>query len=144
MTIIAKVEMKGSLLDQVKIELYKQLYPKALKGALFEMGLKILNDAKARAPFDTGELRRSGQVEPPKDTYRGPEVLLAFLAKHALPQHERTDWRHEKGEAKYLENTLKDYSGKYIEELADLTELNVKTGDVAVPSSPKGKGSEGG
>lgn len=51
-----------------------------------------------------GALRSTGRVEGPSEGKR-PQVTLSFggpAAKYALAQHERLDYKHNLGEARYL------------------------------------------
>jgi hypothetical protein len=59
-----------------------------------------LPDARARAPKDSGKLRRSGRVVQDDDG-----AIVRFTAPHAWLQHENLDYEHpDGGEPKFLEN----------------------------------------
>lgn len=61
---------------------------------------EALDDAKQRAPKDTGKLRRSGRV-----ISNDEGAVARFTAPHAYLQHENLDYKHEDGgEPKFLEN----------------------------------------
>jgi len=66
---------------------------------------KVRSNAVRRAPKDTGELRRSAVVNRVNADGGGS---VAFLAPHALPVHEMTWRQYRIGEAKFLENALKE------------------------------------
>ena len=101
-----------------------------VEGALMEEAEEIMTDSKKNfVPVDTGALRSSGFVRPPRKTVRGPRVTIGFggpagsrngTGRHdgevdvegddvdgdigyAAVQHERLDYDHTVGEAKYLE-----------------------------------------
>lgn len=93
----------------------------------------IMTDAKKRAPLEYGDLRGSGYVTVPEagtgERQRDSRgrfisgapaagevaVEMGFggpAADYAVPQHERTDYAHTDGEAKYLEKALDAKSGE--------------------------------
>src|SRR5687767_4073921 len=78
----------------------------ALWGDLDDLMSIIKSD---HVPIDTGELRDSGYVNPPVETGAGYEIEVGFTAEHALEQHERLDYHHRHGQAKYLEQPLMEY-----------------------------------
>lgn len=73
--------------------------PGAVHLGLLVEGAAIAADAVQRCPVDTGELRASVFVRP---TAAGG-VTVGFSSPHAVYVHERTDLRHDEGEAKFLE-----------------------------------------
>lgn len=88
----------------------------AARAALYEAGNAVMTNAKQRAPMDLGTLRASGYVAMPT-TGSHPKVELGFggAAKaYALAQHEHTEYRHEVGEAKFLEHAFHDVDVKGI------------------------------
>lgn len=74
----------------------------AVDAGLYAGGNIIMSDSIPRVPVDTGNLRASGYVTLPKD--HTVEIGYGGSAKsYAVPVHEKTEVRHEVGEAKYLE-----------------------------------------
>lgn len=71
------------------------------------VGEEILTDVKASrpghgVPVDEGTLRSTGRVDGPG---RDERVVVSFggaAAPYALEQHERLDFQHDVGEARYL------------------------------------------
>lgn len=82
---------------------------------LWMEGQEIATAAAQKAPIDMGALRSSKYVEPPVPPKgRDPEVTVGFggpSAPYALIQHERTDFHHDEGEAKYLEKAFNERTG---------------------------------
>jgi len=81
--------------------------------ALFEGSEKVMGEIKSIpiVPVDTGVLRNTGLVEPPEPTLDGVSVTLGFggpAAIYAAVQHERLDYHHPVGQAKYLEQPVRD------------------------------------
>ena len=90
-----------------KIERFAREAEQETPQATREIGEEIMTDVKASSsskgvPVDTGTLRASGTVEGPDNLNF---VVLGFggpAAPYALVQHERTDYSHTVGEARYL------------------------------------------
>lgn len=80
--------------------------PNKLGGALYREAEHIMTRSKAEfVPVDTGVLRASGHVEQPQQTPGGVSVTLGYggaASAYALVQHERMDYQHTVGQAKYL------------------------------------------
>ncbi len=99
----------------------------AVEQGLFEIGSTIEGDAKELVPVDTGNLRDSGftitsslenlgpTAEPSGEARASVDdggtvnAVVGFggpSAEYALVQHERTDYHHRVGQAKYLETAV--------------------------------------
>lgn len=74
---------------------------KAAREALRDTAKDVLRLAKQKAPADTKALRASGRVLVDDVTVR-----VVFRSPHAWLQHERLDYKHDDGEAKYLEHAV--------------------------------------
>jgi len=78
---------------------------------LYLFGERIMARSKEYyVPVKTGTLRRSGQVGRPDRMGDSVSVKLSYggaASAYALVQHERTDYHHPHGQAKYLEAPLK-------------------------------------
>ena len=82
---------------------------KAAEIALYQGGSIVMTEAKKRAPVDFGTLKGSGYVTLPRRQGGETIVEVGFggAAKaYAKRQHEELSYRHEVGEAKYLENAI--------------------------------------
>lgn len=87
----------------------------ALKAALFEEQSAVIADAQANTPVDTGVLRASATVLPPKQTGQRIEVTAGFggaAASYAVIVHEKMGVNHPVGGAKFLENAFLARAGK--------------------------------
>ena len=79
---------------------------KAAAAAMYEIQSRVIAEAQLRAPVDLGPLRASGVTLPPVRVGPTTTVIAGFggaAAEYAIPQHERLDYSHTVGEAKYLE-----------------------------------------
>jgi len=117
----ARVRLKGAKQLRAALKEARATIGQATARALYAAGNAVMTDAKQRAPIDTGVLRASGYVTLPDP--QSPRVEVGFggaAAQYALIQHERTEFRHEVGEAKFLENAINsvDVRGIVEEELA--------------------------
>ena len=79
------------------------LVERDVEAVLFQQGESIMAAAKRDTPVETGRLRSSGHVKPPK-TGRGlVEIVMAFGTDYAVFVHEIREARHNVGKAKFLE-----------------------------------------
>lgn len=95
-----------------KIKQYSAAQVTVSNIGLWEIGIEVMTDVVASAPghgvpVDEGILRSTGRVSDINLATKSgiPEVELSFggaSAPYALAQHERTDYRHTVGEARYL------------------------------------------
>lgn len=94
----------------------------AVKQALHEEAQIAFRNSQRIVPVDTGTLRRSGQIIPPRENRQGNiEVVMGYggAAKgYALEQHENLTYRHREGkQAKYLETPVMARQTKLAENL---------------------------
>lgn len=83
---------------------------KALAAELFREGQETMTESKPLVPVDLGTLRNSGTVFEPEFDQGRVSVSLGYggaASDYALVQHERTDYTHTVGQAKYLEAPAK-------------------------------------
>lgn len=105
---------------------------KALALEMEEMAREVLVEAQRLAPKDTLELVESGYVEQTSDgphyryseggrerLGRSPGWVVGFRAPHAAIQHERLDYYHDDGQAKYLETAMDNVAARAVERLAE-------------------------
>lgn len=68
------------------------------------------------APIDTGILRATGQVT--QATPNHLEAHVSYDTPYAVKQHEELDYRHDEGQAKYLEAPLEAHRGEISQAIA--------------------------
>ena len=124
-----------------------QREPAIVGEMLGKVALAVEAEAKKKAPVDTGALRASGGAEwdggeaPPPASHTGTsgetgeaktteipefpvdagegEAYAYFTARYAAAQHEHTEYAHDEGQAKFLEDALKEAaSGGMVERVA--------------------------
>lgn len=127
---VANIELTG---DDDLIQRLRMLGDQAMiaiEGGLFEAAAGMEGTAKELAPVKTGALRASGfavttsqvdgtPLETAKPLLAVPETEVAAVvgfggpaAPYALIQHERTDFHHATGQAKYLETAVQQQAGR--------------------------------
>ena len=99
---------------------------KVVGETLFQESEKVMTEIKTIpiVPVDTGVLRATGHVELPERTATGINVELGFggpAVIYAAVQHERLDYHHPVGQAKYLEgpvrNNIRNFTARIIRAL---------------------------
>ena len=101
----------------------------ALAAASVEEMERVMAEAKARTPVDTGTLRASGHVAPPDVGASLVKVVAGFggaASDYAIVQHERLDFNHPSGEAKFLERPFLERAKMMPRSLARGVELALK------------------
>jgi hypothetical protein len=88
-----------------------QIMNKRMKEALERSIAIVESAAKRKTPVDKGGLRRS--IRKPKEVRKGDrQVYLGSNLPYARRQHEELHYRHNVGQAKYLEKGLEESKSK--------------------------------
>ena len=119
--------MRGNLIENLKKIATK--FPDRVAAALFMEGQIELTESKRRCPVSPtaaqfkamgrplptglvpGTLRASGTVHEPERRGRNVSVTLSYggaAIDYAIVQHERLDFHHTTGQAKFLESVLNE------------------------------------
>jgi hypothetical protein len=101
-----KWEGLGKLEKQLKVDALEQF-----RGPLNLEANRVMTAAKRDTPVDQGTLRASGHVQPPRVRGDTMSITLGFggaASAYALVQHERTDFAHTSGMAKFLEKNVNE------------------------------------
>ena len=96
---------------QAKLKAAGKRAPVHLAGPLKLEGELIMTKSKQITPVDLGTLRASGVVHRPDISRTKVTVEMGYggaAAAYALIQHERTDYTHTVGAAKFLEKPVKE------------------------------------
>lgn len=110
-------------------------YAAAARAALYQCGFVVDAGAAKRVPVDTGRLRSTHYVAPPKRYGGGYRVEVGFGTKYAYRQHQALNYRHTHGEALYLLKALQELAPTFRQRMALLTERNRQLG-IGVSSIP--------
>lgn len=109
---MASFELRGGREMRQRLERMARRFPDTMKMALRTEAELIMARSKAEfVPVDLGVLRASGHVQQPVKKGGAVEVTLAYggaAEAYALIQHERLDFQHRVGQAKYLERPMMD------------------------------------
>ena len=89
---------------QRNLQALERHMPGAGRHALIAAGEQILGGAQRRCPVKPGTLAGSATLD---DSAPG-EVVIGFNTSYAAPVHERLDVSHPQGEAKFLENEIRE------------------------------------
>lgn len=73
----------------------------------------ILAESNRRAPEDEGDLKASGRA-----VADGNEAAVGYGAPYAVRQHEKLNYHHDSGQAKYLETAVHVAKDEALEAIA--------------------------
>lgn len=93
-------------LSSVIKDVIKDLDDAAVKG-LEEIGAFLEEKAVAKTPVKTGKLKGSSFHRTSRDSF-GPKIEVGFKDPKAIFVHEQLGAHHPVGEAKFLENAIKE------------------------------------
>lgn len=107
-----KAKMFGAKKMMSTLKRISEKYPDVVAAAMYQEAQIEMTESKRRCPVgDTGNLRASGTVHKPTRSGRVISVTMSYggLAEdYAIVQHERLDYFHRVGEAKFLESVLNE------------------------------------
>ena len=101
--------------------------PLVAAAALYQEALVEQKKSMKRTPVDTGALRDSHQTSLPRRKGQNLEVTIKVggpAAGYAVIVHEDMEAKHEVGEAKFLENTIKESAPSLLARIAKRMKLN--------------------
>lgn len=104
--------------------------PKSIGGALWREANRIMNNAKAITPVETGVLRKSGHVQLPNISRSGADVVMGFggaANAYAIHVHENLNAKHKAPtQAKFLERPLMDAANSMAGRIASELEEDLR------------------
>lgn len=128
MTVTVDPKLERNLRDLAK------RYPEACAIAMYEEMVEVMRESRRRAPFEEGELRESEYVTP-SSSKGAPMVEGGYAAPYALVQHERTDFHHKRGEAKFLQRAVDARTSGMLERIGARTERLAQSQALSLPKS---------
>jgi len=90
----------------------------SFENGLEEVAKQLKEKSVAKTPIDTGELRSRAFVSPVIAEKNAMIVTVGYaseLPEYAIYVHERMDVRHRVGQAKFLESSLHEIYGQFIQ-----------------------------
>lgn len=75
---------------------------------------QLLDKSNALVPFDDGDLKKSGRA-----VAEGTSAAVGYSADHAIKQHEKLNYHHDGGQAKYLETAFRANASEIQQTIAD-------------------------
>jgi hypothetical protein len=109
MPIDITVDVQGAKLIARALKQAANLSPKAMGAGLYAAGNDIMRLSKRLVPVDLGTLKGSGYVTLPDTSGDSAEIEVGYggpAASYAVEQHERTEFSHPVGQAKYLQDAV--------------------------------------
>jgi hypothetical protein len=94
-------------------------YPYEAELSLWEEAYALSANMTKRIPVDTGRLRSTAYSVFPEEQAGELIAEVGVATDYAVPVHERTEVAHTTGEAKFLENAIKERQDGYAKRLAD-------------------------
>lgn len=113
-------QMRGGPEMIAKLKQIAAKYPDRVASAIYKEALIEMTESKKRCPVSPlpapkgvvpGTLRASGTVHPPERNGKNISVTMSYggaARAYAEVQHERLDFFHTTGQAKYLESVLNE------------------------------------
>jgi hypothetical protein len=123
--------MAGMEIQNFIDSLEKQYLPRAKAVLVFQLGKfaeAVLGEAKNRCPYATGFLSGSGTTEGPIGEGLESSYIVGFNAIYAAAVHEILTNHHSQGEAKFLENALREWSPKLVPWMVEALEKEFANG----------------
>jgi len=97
---------------------YASSFLHSAENGLEEVAEQLKEKSVAKTPVDTGELRSRAFVSPVVAEENTMVVTVGYASEspeYAIYVHERTDVRHRVGQAKFLESSLHEIYGQFIQ-----------------------------
>lgn len=129
-------KLLGATEMRAKLRQIAEKFPDRVGAAIYQEAQIEMTEAKRRTPVSPtpaprgvvpGTLRASGQVSRPERSGRNISVTLSFggaAEDYAVIQHERLDYHHTTGQAKYLESVLNESREFMLARIARRVDLN--------------------
>lgn len=111
---MVSIRITGVKEAQAELRRIARLAPDLMEQALRVEAQKMLDASRPLVPVDTGVLMASGLIEPPQNNGGKVRVVFGYGGSawyYAIPQHERTDYHHRRGQDHYLSEPVLSMAG---------------------------------
>ena len=110
---MAKIKLQGFVELTNKLNKSISEVFDTVEDALLDCGNDLQQKAQDLTPVDTGALRSSAFTE--AESGSNPSVVVGFEEEYAIFVHENLEAHHNNGQAKFLEQPLRENADKYAE-----------------------------
>lgn len=114
---MAEIKLEGFVELTNKLNKSVSQISDTVQSALLDCGNDLQQKAVDITPIDTGALRASAFTE--AESGSNPSVIVGFEEEYAIYVHENLEAHHDVGQAKFLEQPLKENSDKYVKYVRD-------------------------
>jgi len=100
--------------------------PKKAAAAVYQVGNEALTESKKRTPVDTGDLKRSGQIDAPVVSGNEISVRMGYgdtAVDYALIVHENTTANHPSGQHHYLSSVIDELRPDFLSKVEERLKL---------------------
>lgn len=115
---MAEIKLEGFIELTNKLNKSVSQISDTVQSALLDCGNDLQQKAVDITPIDTGALRASAFTEADRQG-KNPSVIVGFEEEYAIYVHENLEAHHDIGQAKFLEQPLKENSDKYVKYVRD-------------------------
>lgn len=127
MSIVITATVTGLTQIQRSLDRESDKWKRAVGTAIYQKGLAIMADSVLEVPVDTGRLRQTAYVAPPR-SFDSPEVEAGYGTDYAVFVHEDEDATHTVGKSQYLRDPLNRHQGGYTRWIQKRARKNFRTG----------------
>jgi hypothetical protein len=125
---MADFEMLGVAATKAYLLKMAAVTPKKVAAAVYQVGNQALTESKKRVPVDLGDLKRSGQIDPPVVSANQISVRMGYgdtAVDYALIVHENTEANHTSGQHHYLSSVIDELKPDFLSKV----EARLKLGE---------------
>lgn len=115
---MAEIKLEGFIELTNKLNKSVSQISDTVQSALLDCGNDLQQKAQDLTPVRTGALKASAFTEADKQG-KNPSVIVGFEEEYAIYVHENLEAHHDVGQAKFLEQPLKENSDKYVGHVRD-------------------------
>lgn len=115
---MAEIKLEGFIELTNKLNKSISQISDTIQSALLDCGNDLQQKAQDLTPVDTGALRSSAFTEADRQG-KNLSVVVGFEEEYAIYVHENLEAHHDVGQAKFLEQPLRENADKYVEYIRD-------------------------